>query len=88
MASPQIIYPVQIRQVIDEELTGPINGTNVQFTTSSNFINGTITVYLNGLKLKSGSTNDFIEIAANTIQLNYAPLPGDVVVADYLKQNA
>jgi hypothetical protein len=44
-------------------------------------------VYLNGLKLRNGSTNDFVEIAENIIQLNYAPLPGDVIVADYLIKN-
>lgn len=84
---PQFIYPVQLRYVSDETMGGIVNGTNVTFTTSANYIPGSLTIYLNGLKQRAGLSNDYIEVDDQTIQMNYAPLPGDVVVADYLRKN-
>ena len=80
------IYPVQLRIVNDESLSGAIDDSNVMFSTNYVFIPGTITVYLNGLRLRPGINNDYIELDDQTIEMNYAPLVGDVVMADYLRK--
>lgn len=84
---PQYIFPVQLRHVYDETLVGAVDGVNKQFKTVHNFVDGYMTLYLNGLKQREGATNDYIEISDDTIEFQFAPLPGDIIVADYLRKN-
>lgn len=79
----QFIRPYLIRRVYEETMSGAIDGVNMQFCTTHPYETGTITVYLNGLKLTVGSGNDFIEGPGNCITMFYAPLPGDVLTAEY-----
>lgn len=68
-----------------EVLTGAVNGTNKTFTTSVNFKAGTLTLYLNGLQQRVGVGNDYTVGGLNTVVMEIAPLPGDVLVADYTR---
>jgi hypothetical protein len=81
----QYIFPVQIRLVYNETMTGPVDGNNVTFQTINEFVPGSISVYLNGLKQREGLDNDFVFIDNNTIAMNNPPLAGDVLVCDYTK---
>ena len=83
----QYIFPVAFRHIENEELIGVINGANVMFQTNNNFISGHVHIYLNGLKLRPGVGNDYVELSENTIQMNYAPMSGDVIIADYLRKS-
>lgn len=80
----QYIRPVQFRHVHDEVLIGIIDGNNKEFKTLNTYISGHITIYLNGLKQRIGEQNDFVEVSGDTIAFEQAPLPGDIIVADYL----
>jgi len=51
-----------------ETLSGPVDGINKVFTTSSAYVSGTIDVYLNGLK-----ETYFVESSDRTITLDEAP---------------
>lgn len=86
MSSPQYIRPGVLRYVVDEPLTGTIDGSNTTFETLYEMQGGAISVYLNGLKLKEGISDDFTVVDAVTIQMNYAPLVGDTISADYLRK--
>lgn len=86
MTSPQYIRPLVVRHITNEELSGIIDGVNVTFNTQHAFIEDHITVFLNGLKLNLGIGNDFTILNNNTIIMQYSPLPGDVLIADYLRK--
>jgi hypothetical protein len=66
-------------------LVGVVDGSNQTFTTSFNFKAGSMTLYLNGLQQREGSGFDYIVGSLNTIVMEHAPLPGDVLVADYTR---
>jgi hypothetical protein len=75
--------PQTSRIVYEEIPSGTINGSNVTFTLANTPISGKISVHLNGLKLKSGSGNDFT-ISGDTITMEYAPATGDSLIAEYI----
>lgn len=66
---------------INEMLSG-IDGTNTVFTTTYPFSSLLIGVYLNGLKL---STSHYTVTLPNQIELDEAPLVGDILEVDYIK---
>lgn len=72
-------------QVIEEVPSGAINGTNTAFTIANTPVAGSVRLYLNGVRLRSGAGNDYT-ISGNTITMLYAPATGDVLIADYIKQ--
>jgi len=57
--------------IITTQLSGLVNGVNTVFTTPSAYQTGKISVFLNGLKLKS---TEFTETDDTTITLSDAPL--------------
>ena len=83
----QYIFPVQLRHVQNEELTGTIDGLNDEFQTVNAFIETHFNLYVNGLRQVPGITNDYIILDDKTIQMINPPLPGDVLLADYLSKN-
>ena len=88
MAGPkQYIFPVQLRHVENEILCGPIDGVNDIFTTINPYIDGTEQVYLNGLRQQEGLGNDYLRVSDDTIQMLNVPLPGDKIIADYIRKN-
>lgn len=70
--------------VAEEAPSGTINGANTAFTLANTPIAGTVILYLNGIRLRSGAGNDFT-IAGTAITMLYAPQTGDVLLATYLK---
>lgn len=70
-------------EVIGEVPSGAINGTNKNFATASNFLAGTLAVYLNGVRQKLGL--DFTAGINNTFQMTDAPITGDILTVDYFK---
>jgi hypothetical protein len=62
---------------------GTINGSNTGFTTAAAFSSGTLEVFLNGQKLRSGASNDYVE-GTSAFTMNYAPATGDVLLVNYL----
>lgn len=63
-----------------------IDGVNVNFTTSVDYVSGSLRVYQNGLRLKEGASNDYITTGTNGIQFNDAPETGDILIIDYIKK--
>jgi hypothetical protein len=47
-------------RVYNETLTGPVNGINTTFTTSSNYVPNTEAVYFNGIRQLEGPTEDYV----------------------------
>jgi hypothetical protein len=70
--------------VTEETPSGSINGSNVTFTLANTPTSGTLKLYLNGVRQKSGAGNDYT-ISTNTITMTTAPVSGDVLIADYMK---
>ena len=70
--------------VTEETPSGSINGSNVTFTLANTPTAGTLKLYLNGVRQKSGAGNDYT-ISTNTITMTTAPVTGDVLIADYMK---
>lgn len=70
--------------VFEETPSGSINGSNVTFTISATPTAGTLRLYLNGQRLKSGAGNDYT-LSTNTITMTTAPISGDVLLADFMK---
>jgi hypothetical protein len=66
--------------------TGSINGSNTSFTVPDAYATGTLQVFLNGLALRSGASNDYVETTTG-FTMNYAPATGDVLDASYLVSN-
>jgi hypothetical protein len=70
--------------VTEETPSGSINGSNTAFTLANTPTSGTLCLYLNGMRLKSGAGNDYT-LSTNTITMATAPISGDVLIADYMK---
>jgi len=70
--------------VTEETPSGTINGSNTTFTLANTPTSGTVKLYLNGVRQKSGAGNDYT-ISTNTITMTTAPVSGDVLLVDYMK---
>ena len=81
----QIIRPIVIRHVENEDLSSAIDGVNVNFITAFRFDIDSVQLYLNGMRLQPGSTQDYTTSNNELITLNEAPLPGDVLMVDYMR---
>lgn len=70
--------------VTEETPSGSINGSNVTFTLANTPTTGTLRLYLNGVRQKSGAGNDYT-LSTATITMTTAPVSGDILIADYMK---
>lgn len=68
----------------NEVPSGAIDGTNMTFTLANTPVAGSVQLYLNGLRQKSGAGNDYT-ISGATITYLAAPKTGDMLTADYRK---
>ncbi len=70
--------------ITGETPTGTVNGANDTFTLANTPIVGTVKVYLNGMRQKSGAGNDYT-ISGSTITFEAGNIPqtGDVILTDY-----
>lgn len=71
--------------ITGETPSGDIDGINVIFITSNNYVTESLKVTLNGLRLSRGIGSDYIESTPDTFTMNYTPLPGDTLEVDYQK---
>ena len=67
-------------QVVGEVPSGTVNGVNTTFTTSKNFLEDSIAVYLNGQRMTEGSSSDStvsesggLGTGFDTIDFTFAP---------------
>ena len=67
----------------DVNISGIKNGSNTNFTTSSNFVSTTTRVFWNGLRLTRGASYDYTESGANQITLAVAPVATDLLIIEY-----
>jgi hypothetical protein len=67
-----------------EAPAGSINGANKNFTTTNTYAAGQLAVYLNGVRQRR--PDDYTETSSSTFQLVSAPLSGDLLSVDYMKQ--
>lgn len=58
-----------------EKPTGTINGINRVFTTSQDYISGTLMVFLNGIALTPGALDDYVELTSTTFEFSAALIP-------------
>lgn len=71
--------------VSNEVPGGSINSSNVNFTIASAFTAGSLRVYLNGQRLRSGASNDYVETSdLRGFTMQFAPVTGDVLSVDYI----
>jgi hypothetical protein len=84
----QTLTPAALRHVENEIPVGLVDGVNMVYQTQNVFYAGTLTVYLNGIKLLPGIGRDY-EILPNNqgFVMNYAPLVGDIVDVSYFRQS-
>lgn len=70
-------------------LSGIINDVNKIFTTPSNFVSGSIKVFLNGQSYEPDDENyGWSEVDEQTIEMDNAPLTNDVLQAFYQDQDS
>lgn len=69
--------------VIGEILTGTINGSNATFTTTFEFVPGTLQLYVNGVR--QNQPDDFNTSGMQTVILAQSPTIGERLQVDYIK---
>lgn len=72
--------------VMDEQPAGAKDGVNKDFQTFFPYVPGLIMVYRNGRKLQKGLALDWVEVSANMIRVNVAPLLTDFIEVAYMIQ--
>ena len=70
--------------VFDETPSGTINGSNADFTLANTPTANTLRVYMNGVRVLSGSGNGYT-LSTATITFTTAPVTGDNIRVDYMK---
>lgn len=70
--------------ITEETPSGIVNGVNVTYTLAYTPSSGTLVLFLNGVRLKSGAGNDYT-LSTNIISMTTPPVSGDVLIADYMK---
>jgi|SRR3989304_8772775 len=73
------------QNVYNDELSSQVDGVATEFTTSDDYIGGTLQVYLGGLRQIPGVSADYVETGVNTFEFNVAPSIGAKIVVDYIK---
>ncbi len=58
-----------------EKPAGTINGVNRVFTTSTGFVSGTLLVFLNGVALTPGASDDYVELTSTTFEFSASQIP-------------
>lgn len=82
----QVIMPATLRHVENEVPVGEIDGINTTFFTKYRFYEDHCQIYLNGLRLRPGEFLDYVIPNDQAFVMNYAPLPGDILIIDYFRK--
>jgi hypothetical protein len=72
---------------ITENLSSQIDGVKTTFVTNHKYISGRLRVYYNGIREIVGVTVTET-VARNSFSLNFTPLAGDYLIADYEQDNS
>lgn len=67
-----------------EPLNGTVDGINKLFTTDNWYKTGSVVVYHNGLAMRQDLDDGWTELGQNKIELNEAPIAGDIMQAYYI----
>lgn len=70
---------------LDANIVGDKDGVNRIYTLTNNYLTGSTRVFVNGIRMQLGATNDYIEINSNQIQFSVSLDSGDILVVDYIK---
>lgn len=79
----QITRGISSSDIYGEIPSGPVDGINRLFSLSSPIQAGTLRLFLNGVRLRGGSSYDYSILNPTQIELVYAPRIGDTLMADY-----
>ena len=66
----------------EADLTAQINGSTTVFTMPENYQNGTLRVYWNGIRQRTGDT--ITEASQSTFTTSFTAQSGDVLIVDYV----
>ena len=70
--------------IVQESVSGTLNGSNTSFTLGASPRDGTLTLILNGVIQSEGANNDYT-LSGTTVTMNFAPESDDTFVASYIK---
>lgn len=71
------------------ELSGVVDGVNKTFTTPTTYVSGSIRIIVNGLSYEEDDDEyGWSEISGTTIEMDNAPLTGDIIQAFYLDEDS
>ncbi len=59
------------------------DGARTSFTTPEKYVQGSVSIWMNGLRLDREADNGFAELGGNTVHFFEAPLVGDTLQAVY-----
>lgn len=81
-ANAQLISNITTDGTGDRKLTGAINGGNTSYSMPRAFKPNTERVFLNGVRMRKGASNDYTVTNNKTIVFAIAPETGDSIVVD------
>jgi hypothetical protein len=71
------------KEAITEQLTPSPDGAQVMFSTSKEYVPGTVSVWINGLRKIQDWDDGFDELGGKDIEMREAPQAGDSIQARY-----
>ena len=75
------------RYVFGENPMGDVDGVNKIFTTEYDFVESSLEIFLNGLRLDEGVDRDYLLDGDNKFIMNDAPIGGDDLTVNYVKKH-
>jgi len=71
---------------VEEDLSSQTNGDTTSFVTEQNYVSGSLVVYYNGLRQRTGSGKEVVETGSNTFSTSFgSPAPASaILVATYV----
>jgi len=79
----KIIIPTLISANFTDHPIGNTNGANKNFTLTRDAYDGTLKVFLNGIRLREGLGNDYT-VNGRVIMFGTPPISGDIILAEYI----
>ena len=82
---PSVITPRPLWGITassNPSFSGSINGTNKDFTLPEAPTKNGLALFLNGVRMREGSSNDFT-LSGKTVSFLNAPLTGDIIICDF-----
>jgi hypothetical protein len=71
---------------VEEDLSAQTDGERTVFTTEQNYVTGSLVVYYNGLRQRTGSGKEVVETGSNTFSTSFggAAPASAILVATYV----